>query len=114
MTHFDETQPDPSAVSSAEPPKADRLPALDGMRAVACLLVLTYHSFQFTGLSGAELPWGLRQLSLYGNSGVDIFVVLSGFCLFLPVARSPRKFRTRNFFMRRAKRIVPAYYASIV
>lgn len=94
-------------------PRPDRLPALDGMRAIACLLVLTYHSFQFTGIANASLPWGLRQVTLNGNAGVDIFIVLSGFCLFLPIARAPERFKAKQFARARVRRLVPAYYASI-
>lgn len=91
-----------------------RIAALDGIRAIACLMVLLYHSFQFSGLAPTSLPIGIRELTLEGFSGVDIFIVLSGFCLFLPVAARPERFRGSAFARQRIRRIVPAYYASIV
>lgn len=98
----------------ADDGKRQRIPALDGLRAIACLMVLLYHSFQFTGLSQASLPYGLRAVILDGARGVDVFIVLSGFCLFLPIAAHPERFSTRKFALQRIRRIVPAYYASIV
>src|SRR4051812_38861600 len=84
-----------------------RIAAIDGLRALACLMVLAYHTSQF---AYQHQPWPVRHLA----GGVDIFIVLSGFCLFLPVTASPDRFSARRFFRQRARRIVPAYYASMV
>ena len=43
-------------------------------------------------------------------------MVLSGFCLFLPLCKSEEalaKFQWKNFYKRRARRIVPPYYAGL-
>ena len=52
----------------------------------------------------------------FGGAGVDIFIVLSGFCLTLPLLRggSMRSLDARRFFRRRAYRLLPAYYAAVV
>lgn len=70
-------------------------PALDGLRAVAFLLVFLEHY--------ALLPWGW--------AGVNIFFVLSGFLItgILWDTRD-RLDRTRNFYIRRILRIFPLYY----
>jgi peptidoglycan/LPS O-acetylase OafA/YrhL len=87
-----------------------RIPALDGLRGVAILMVLLRHSV--AGSDSSSWFWSalLRSLRLTW-SGVDLFFVLSGFLIggiLLDARRSPRYFRT--FYLRRAFRILPVYY----
>ena len=53
-----------------------------------------------------------------GGKGVDLFVVLSGFCLFYPVAKRFRNMlpqhTTLEFYRRRLSRICPVYFSAIV
>jgi peptidoglycan/LPS O-acetylase OafA/YrhL len=52
----------------------------------------------------------------FGHFAVDFFIVISGFCLMLPVARSgDGKLRGgfRSYIERRARRILPPYYAAV-
>lgn len=74
-------------------------PALDGLRAIAFLMIFGVHYIQ--------LPWG--------GAGVDIFFVLSGFLItgILFDTRDDR-FRARNFYLRRTLRIFPLYYACLL
>jgi len=81
-----------------------RLAAVDGLRAVAVLAVVAHHA----GL----LPHG------YGTRGVDLFFVISGFCLSLPTllalqAGKPFLFDRWRFGLGRVARIVPPYYAAL-
>lgn len=94
-------------------PPSVRIPALDGLRGVAILLVLLRHS-----VAGAESSSKLWTLILHALrltwSGVDLFFVLSGFLIggiLLDARHSPRYFRT--FYIRRAFRILPLYYVFI-
>ena len=75
------------------------LPHLDGLRAIAVLFVMIYH----TDLG--ILPGGFI--------GVDIFFVLSGFLITnqLSQAMVAGEFRFRDFYLRRIRRLVPAYIA---
>src|SRR5215475_53636 len=63
--------------------------ALDGVRAIAAMMVVTLHLNEFAGL-----PWNIdhdplaTSLAVFGRTGVDLFFVLSGFLLFLPYARA--------------------------
>lgn len=77
------------------------LPGLDGMRAIAVLIVVTYHA-------GWPFPAGL---------GVSAFFVISGFLitwLLLKEVDRSRSIDLRSFYLRRALRIFPAYYAFIL
>jgi len=75
------------------------LPSLDGLRAVAVGGVMAFH---FGALSFA-----------FGRFGVTLFFVLSGFLITLLLVRERERTGTislRNFYIRRALRIFPAYY----
>ncbi|HET8957058.1 MAG TPA: acyltransferase family protein, partial [Microcella sp.] len=86
-------------MSSSAPPLVlrDRLPGLDGLRALAIVLVLGYHLFP--GL----IPGGFV--------GVDVFFVVSGYlitALLLHEHRRTGRIALRNFWSRRARRLLPA------
>ncbi|MEO8152033.1 MAG: acyltransferase, partial [Rhizobacter sp.] len=93
--------------------KLNHLPALDGLRGLAILLVLA-HNF-----ATVELPQGLVghviDLALDGGwIGVQLFFVLSGFLItriLLQTQDAPNYYRA--FFGRRVLRIFPLYYAAL-
>jgi peptidoglycan/LPS O-acetylase OafA/YrhL len=77
------------------------LPALDGLRAVAAGAVLLTHVAFRTGESAAGAGGALLARL---DAGVAVFFVLSGFLLY-PVSQPPRRYA-----LRRAARILPAYW----
>lgn len=91
--------------------------AMDGLRAVAALSVLVYHALASTGERTVILGRDVTWMWFYTESGVDLFFVLSGFLLFLPFARAMLHDRplpsARQFYRRRALRILPAYWACL-
>lgn len=115
---------EPKASPLASPPRREAVSAppvhleyLDGLRALAALAVVMCHCL----LPGwHEWPLGvaitskLRLFSLYDNLGhfaVNLFIVLSGFCLMLPVVRhGGLKGGASVFLKKRAVRILPSYY----
>jgi len=87
----------------------------DGLRGIAALGVALFHTYAFTGTTTSpdQLPIFFKIMAL-GNYAVPVFIVLSGFVLMLPVARTLRlKHGTWTFIKRRARRILPPYYAAI-
>jgi peptidoglycan/LPS O-acetylase OafA/YrhL len=89
------------------------IPALDGIRGLAILLVLCFHFMLVEGDSPVvrmiQKTWG------FGWVGVDLFFVLSGFLItgiLLDAKDRPNYFR--NFYARRTVRIFPLYYAFLV
>jgi peptidoglycan/LPS O-acetylase OafA/YrhL len=93
-----------------------RMPELDSLRGLAILLVLIYHGI-VPPLHARLSPLGDWLLSLagYGWIGVNLFFVLSGFLItgiLLDKRNQPGYFR--NFYMRRALRILPALYATLL
>ena len=77
-------------------------PDIDGMRAIAVLLVVFYHA-------GLGLFPG-------GFIGVDIFFVISGYLITKVIEQDlvERRFSFREFYRRRIKRLLPAYLALVV
>lgn len=98
-----------------------RLVELDSIRGIAALWVYAYHVWQFCGSPALSVSWwgfSFDALALtlvhHGPAGVDLFMVLSGFCLFWPLALSPNQpWKWQEYAARRARRILPAYYAAI-
>ena len=115
----------PTGLSSSVPwPTRVRLDYLDGIRALAALYVSFFHATltgvlphpggAFANLGPAGV-WGVR-LFLSGHFGVSLFIVLSGYCLMLPVARRSGGRMPGGvlaFLGRRARRILPPYYAAL-
>ncbi len=90
-----------------------RLEFLDGTRGFAALYVVQTHLLLDRGI----LPVWLLRLLAHANMCVAVFIVLSGYCLMLPVARSASgelRGGTWDYFKRRARRILPPYYAALV
>ncbi len=99
----------------------NRLEYLDGLRGLSALYVVMSHAALEALWKGRErqLPALLRAfLSLFsvGGFAVAIFIVLSGYCLMLPVAKSADghlRGGVRAYIARRAWRILPPYYAAL-
>ena len=78
--------------------------SLDMWRGVACLMVFAFHT-------GASFRW--PPLAFYGNSGVHLFFVLSGYLIFQPFLKSMGGSKPMpsigRFYARRFLRIYPPY-----
>ena len=92
--------PTSAATSPTVTPRSGYMPGLDGLRAVAVIAVLLYH---------ADVPWIPG-----GFLGVEVFFVISGYLITLLLteefSRSSR-ISLPNFWLRRARRLLPALYA---
>ena len=90
---------------------------LDGLRGLAALAVFLSHVslmlpapsfFERAALTPLHVLWD-------GAAAVDLFFVLSGFVLALPfVGDTARELSYPAFMLRRALRILPAYWASLL
>jgi len=98
---------------SGNAPSSTHLPALDGLRGVAVLLVVICHiSEQFYPPNVAARC--LQAVAFVGWTGVDLFFVLSGFLItgILFDAKGGSGY-FRNFYARRTVRIFPLYYVTL-
>ncbi|HZZ65816.1 MAG TPA: acyltransferase [Candidatus Baltobacteraceae bacterium] len=96
-----------------------RMAYVDGLRAVAVLLVIMHHVMLHSTILPHPVPFaGLAHFMLEGAHGVDVFFVLSGFCLSYPLLQRVRRngettFEVCRYFSKRIVRIVPPYYAAL-
>jgi len=82
-----------------------RIPALDGWRGIAILLVLFDH-LQSQWLGRYLYPW-----TLSGEHGVTLFFVLSGYLITSNLLRSPN---LKAFYIRRFFRLMPVAWAYLL
>ena len=108
---------DPSKV------RAGHLDFLDGIRGLSAFYVLLTHAYNslfYAGI-GNQDEWSHRIMMIlkpmaFGRYAVDMFIVLSGYCLMLPVAKGNGSLRGGfgGYIKRRATRILPTYYAALI
>src|SRR6516164_2732013 len=89
------------------------MPELDSLRGIAILLVLFFHGFNLEGaLTSLHGPARYFAVLTFGGwTGVYLFFVLSGFLItgiLLDSKNRPDYYR--RFYIRRALRILPAFY----
>jgi peptidoglycan/LPS O-acetylase OafA/YrhL len=95
---------------------------LDGYRGLAAIGIVVFHAYQFSrgdataSYAYASSPAGHVLRNLDGL--VSMFLVLSAYLLYLPLARSvvggTQPTNLRVFVLRRAARILPLYWVSIL
>lgn len=101
---------------------------IDGIRALGVLIVMWFHVWQQSWLMPAvQLPFlsflGIDQYNpdIVRRSGyllVDLMMLISAFCLFLPHARNMLEGEKlpswKQFYKKRAVRILPSYYLCVI
>jgi len=103
-----------SKTKAVELPGSGAYPELTGMRALAAFAVLATHSAYWTGHYRGEgaLLWARMDF------GVALFFTLSGFLLFrgwvVAAAQQRNPQPTRDYFRKRAVRILPAYWLTVL
>jgi peptidoglycan/LPS O-acetylase OafA/YrhL len=88
----------------------NRIPSLDGLRAISILLVIVSHFHYSPNLEHSRIAQGLMP---YGSLGVRIFFVISGYLitsLLISEIDKTGSISLPRFYFRRTLRIFPAYY----
>jgi peptidoglycan/LPS O-acetylase OafA/YrhL len=108
-----------SAIHDLRHRPASQLPALDGLRAAAILLVICDHwVYEWVTVSQHTSPL-LAQLPMFywGWTGVDLFFVLSGFLIGKQLwgeLYATGSISVGSFVLRRGLRIWPLYYVTML
>jgi len=93
-----------------------RLVELDGLRGFALIMILVFHAVSQEGEYPADSLLAYLQRSFgMGWTALDLFFVLSGFLIggiLMDAREAPSYFKT--FYIRRAYRIVPVYFAWVL
>ena len=96
----------PTGTAVEHPPTTFKyLPGLDGVRAISVLAVMVFHHYV---IGGSEPGWAPG-----GFLGVEVFFVVSGYlitALLLTERRETGVIGLRQFYVRRARRLLPALY----
>lgn len=101
---------------------------LDGIRAFAILIIVAFHFWQQCWITPSfQTPFlsflGIERISFYkflftGYEYVDLMILISAFCLFLPHARAmvngEKTDDIKTFYKKRVARIFPSYYFCVV
>lgn len=87
----------------------NRLEVLDSVRGLAALFVVLYHyTTRYYDLYKVEKDY---QLSFtYGNYGVEVFFIISGFVIFLTLSKTKTSL---DFVVNRIIRLFPTYWISV-
>ena len=96
--------------------KSERIDVLDGLRGLAILLVVIFHVWQISWWDFSKLTGGnvnLWWLPKVGFIGVELFFVLSGFCIGYPFAAG-KNYGWKEFYRRRALKILPSYWLALL
>ena len=96
----------------------NHIKVLDGIRALAIIIIVWYHFWQQSWIMPIIGSVNLEFIPRYGFLFVDMLILLSGFCLFLPYARSmaykEKMPDTKKFYINRIARIIPSYLVSMI
>lgn len=107
-----DTNISPPTNSKVKSPGPNHVPALDGLRGIAILMVIACHAFAMP--NGASLQSKIFYWFGVLGYGVTLFFVLSGFLItrILLAAKNGTHY-FKSFYARRALRIFPLYYFAI-
>lgn len=101
------------------------IPAIEGLRGIAVLWVVLFHyvavrsggSFADPLTAWVDASTVAKIIIRNGYLGVDLFFLITGFLLTLPWFKHAAEGRpvpsARDFYIRRARRILPAYYVQL-
>lgn len=90
---------------------SQRYEGADCLRAIAMFIIILYHIWALGGMgsyTGYMIPYG-------GEVGVTLFLVLSGFSMFIVIEKQQEKqmYSYRRFLWGRFLKIAPEYYTSL-
>jgi peptidoglycan/LPS O-acetylase OafA/YrhL len=97
-------------IEASGPAGRERLDNVDALRALAVVAVMAFHytaRYPINYVYYADHP---AWQAIYGYLGVQLFFVISGFCIYMTAERCPG---VVVFWVRRVSRLQPAYVAAI-
>lgn len=98
-----------TASPRCQPHRVERLLYLDGIRGIAGLYIVLHHAL-------LQFPSLRYSILMHGHMAVNVFIVLSGFCLMLSSLKKGQGLGGSylQFIVHRATRLLPPYYAGLV
>lgn len=94
--------------------KVSHYKILDGVRALAAIMVMIFHFFQNIQHDNPLFD-SIKTITAFGRTGVTLFFILSGFLITRILLNSREKENYfKSFFTNRALRIFPLYYFFLI
>jgi peptidoglycan/LPS O-acetylase OafA/YrhL len=93
------------------------LPNLNGVRAIAAIMVIVHHIEQMRRIQGMTSLWHLQGIRSMGKIAVILFFALSGFLITYLIEQEKKRTGSLNvfdFYVRRTLRIWPLYYLIVI
>ena len=93
-----------------------RLGYLDGLRGLSCVAVILHHCV----FHGARLEYAnpalraIAHILSLGYTGVEVFFILSGFCLAAPMFLPGYSLHPKIYLLARFRRLYPAYFLTFM
>ncbi|GAA4464851.1 acyltransferase [Nemorincola caseinilytica] len=104
-------------MNNAQAVTKERFHFIDGLRGIASILIVLHHSVT-SAIARFFIARGHDHIgtivTYFTQSGVVLFFTLSGIVLLRPYLRGERKFKVGEYFVRRIKRIYPAFFVALV
>lgn len=94
-----------------------RYKEIHGLRAIAAIMVIWLHAGEFAATIAPQnsLTRFYADVTWIGSSGVTLFFIISGFLITgILIDTKDRPDTLKNFYIRRALRILPLYYLGLV
>ena len=92
----------------------DHIDVLDGIRILTILIIVWFHFWQQSWIIPVIGKVSLDWIPRNGAILVDMMILLSGFCLFLPYAKEmvygTKTVPAKEFYIKRIARIFPSYF----
>ncbi|EHO16563.1 hypothetical protein HMPREF9623_01262 [Stomatobaculum longum] len=87
----------------------ERIAGLDGVRGIAALFILLYHWFFIGALQGFYSKTIYLPLGFWGEYGVDVFFILSGFAILYSTGKG---ITAGLFLKKRLLRVYPTFFVA--
>lgn len=93
-----------------------KIHVLDGLRGYAALMIVLSHMPRISNTELGQTMFDLINSLKISYLGVDLFFILSGFLITRIIIREKyeNRFSLRSFYIKRALRIFPIYYLTII
>ncbi len=92
---------------------SNRNQSIDALRAIAALAILIHHNWIPQGVGFRPYDVFLNFFHEYGFFGIDLFFILSGFCIHWGNSKPGLEFNTQHYVLRRWWRIYPPYFFAL-
>ena len=96
----------------------EHIDVLDGIRILTILIIVWFHFWQQSWIIPVMGKVSLDWIPRNGAILVDMMILLSGFCLFLPYAKEmvyvTKTVPVKDFYIKRIARIFPSYYLCVI